>query len=53
MQQTYTSSGDQPRMTQSDLSRGEAPASLQYRVTSVRSMDNNRSMRPMGREGRR
>lgn len=53
MQKTYKTVGDQPRVTQSDLSRGEAPASLQYRVTSIRSMDNNRSERPSGRDGRR
>jgi len=53
MQKTYTSMGDQPRVTQGDLSRGEAAPSLQYRVTSTRSADNNRSARPMGREGRR
>lgn len=53
MQKTVTLRGDQPRVTQGDLARGEAPASLQYRVTSVRSMDNNRSTRSEGREGRR
>lgn len=50
MQKTVTLRGDQPRVTQGDLSRGEQPASLQYRVTSVRSMDNNRSTRRMSRD---
>lgn len=50
MQKTVSLRGDQPRVTQGDLSRGEAPASLQYRVTSVRSMDNNRSARRMSRD---
>lgn len=53
MRSAGTISGDQPRVTQRDLKREDAPASLQYRVTSMRSLDNNRSTRSMGREGRR
>ena len=50
MEKTVTLRGDQPRVTEGDLARNEAPASLQYRVTSIRSMDNNRSARRMTRE---
>lgn len=50
MQKTVTLRGDQPRVTQGDLGRGEAPASLQYRVTSIRSVGNNRSTRRESRD---
>jgi len=50
MQKTVNLRGDQPRVSQSDISRGEQPASLQYRVTSIRDMSNTRSTRREGRD---
>jgi len=50
MEKTISPRGDQPRVTQTDLARGEQPASLQYRVTNIRSMGNNRSTRREGRD---
>lgn len=50
MQKEYASRGDQPRVTQTDLTRGEQPASLQYRVTGIRNLGNTRSTRREGRE---
>jgi hypothetical protein len=50
MQKTVNLRGDQPRVTQGDISRGEGSPSLQYRVTSIRSIGNNRPTRREGRE---
>lgn len=52
MQKTFRSTGDQPRATAGDISRADAAPSLQYRVSSIKSLGDNRSMRPMRREGR-
>lgn len=50
MENTRSLRGDQPRYTEKDLSRSEAPASLQYRVTAVRSMSNDRGTRRPSRD---
>jgi hypothetical protein len=50
MEKVSSLRGDQPRYTEKDLSRSEAPASLQYRVTSIRSMGNDRGTRRPSRD---
>ena len=50
MEKASSLRGDQPRYTEKDLSRSEAPASLQYRVTAVRSMGNTRTDRRPSRD---
>jgi|DEB19_MinimDraft_3_1074340.scaffolds.fasta_scaffold24417_2 hypothetical protein len=50
MEKVTSLRGDQPRYTQKDLARSEAPASLQYRVTAIRSMGNDRGARRLSRD---
>lgn len=50
MEKVSSLRGDQPRYTEKDLSRGDAPPSIQYRVTAVRSMGNDRGTRRPSRD---
>lgn len=40
---------DQPRVTTGELKRGSQPATLQYRITGVKSFDRSPSQRSYGR----
>lgn len=51
-QQNIAPKADQPRATTESLKRTEAPASIQYRVTGIRST-NPRQARQVSRDNKR
>jgi len=53
MAQDFTFKSDQPRAQAKDVARGNASPSMEYKVSSIRTLGNKAAPRATARSGRR